>query len=172
MTIEEFTSSFYSLRSKVESYANKLLNKRVEAEDVAQDVMLKIWQSGLDLSTIKNPEAYCIQMTKHLSLDRLKAKNFQWSPIPDQLSQRAAADNPEVATDGSQFLEMLELALKELPPIQRKLFEYREIEGLTYEEMAQKEDLSLSSVKVYLHRARTTLRTALINASNGEYNYE
>jgi RNA polymerase sigma-70 factor (ECF subfamily) len=111
-------------------------------------------------------------MTKHLSLDRLKAKNFQWSPIPEQMSQRAAADNPEVATDGTQFMEMLEMALKELPPIQRKLFEYREIEGLTYEEMGRREDLSLSSVKVYLHRARTTLRTALINASNGDYNYE
>jgi len=168
MTIEEFTSSFYSLRSKIESYANKLLNKRVEAEDVAQDVMLKIWQSGLDLNTIKNPEAYCIQMTKHMSLDRLKAKNFQWSVLPEQLSQREAADNPETATNGSQFMEMLEVALRELPPLQRKLFEYREIEGLTYEEMARREDLSLSSVKVYLHRARTTLRTALINASNGE----
>ena len=172
MTKEEFTASFYSLRTKVEMYANKLLQKKVEAEDVAQEVMLKIWQSGIDLKSINNPEAYCIQMTKHLSLDRLKAKNYRWNELPDHLLQQPASGNPERTLEGNDFMEILESSLKTLPPIQRKLFEYREIEGLTYEEMAKKEDMSLASVKVYLHRARTALRTSIINATNGDYHYE
>ncbi len=103
MTIEEFTSTFYSLRSKVEAYANRLLQKQVEAEDVSQDVMLKIWQSGVDLNEINNPEAYCIQMTKHLSLDRLKAKNYQWNTLTDDLNQSSDLDHPEKYLERKDF---------------------------------------------------------------------
>ncbi|MCH8031997.1 MAG: sigma-70 family RNA polymerase sigma factor, partial [Bacteroidetes bacterium] len=68
---------------------------------------------------------------------------------------------PDRLTESSDFREHLERAIGRLDEPYRSLIVLREIHGLAYKELGETLDLSLSTTKVYLHRARKRLRNAL-----------
>ena len=56
--------------------------------------------------------------------------------------------------------------LESIPEKQREIFQLREVEGLTYEEIAEYLEISMDQVKVNLHRARKTLKEYLLEQRN------
>ena len=73
MQLKYFTENILPLKDRLFRLALCVLQSKEEAEDIVQEVMLKIWGCKEE---INNPAAYCVTVTKNLSLDRLRHKDW------------------------------------------------------------------------------------------------
>ncbi|MCB1037407.1 MAG: RNA polymerase sigma factor [Acidobacteria bacterium] len=162
---EHFQDLLEQEKNRVFSFAMYYLSCPAEAEDVTQEVLIKLWQSfdGLDLSTVG---AWLRRVTRNACFDRLRRLKVRRTYAEEQESQ-AASTAPEKAADpeneaaASAFQEHLRLALADLQEPCRSVVLLREVQGFKYEEIAECLDLPLNTVKTHLFRGRRALRTTL-----------
>src|SRR5882757_10727675 len=72
MNFEMFESRVLPVKNKLFRFAFRLLGSSEEAKDVVQEVFIKIWNGRDQMEQIQNMEAWCMRITKNLSLDRLR----------------------------------------------------------------------------------------------------
>lgn len=121
-----------------------------ETEDVAQDVMLKLWQMRDELDRYRSVEALVTVM----------AKRQTWGKInPHNILQREEADvrTPQEVLEEKENEAWLEHRLAELPSTQQTLLQMRQVERRSHEELSQLLGIEPSSVSTLLARARRTL---------------
>ena len=138
--------------------ALSITGNRQDAEDVVQDTLFKVWRKKDDWEAIDNLEAYCYRSTRNIALDKLALKENQQEAWDD------AFDIPEVTTNAHEQLEadeqmaQLEEAIRRLPEKQRTVFQLREVEELSYKEIAESLHITEEQVKITLFRARQKLK--------------
>ncbi len=74
MEQEQFKKEILPLREKLFLYARRLLDNPEDAEDVMQEVFLKLWYMRGELDYYNNVMALSVQITKHLCLNRMKVR--------------------------------------------------------------------------------------------------
>ncbi|UCS94181.1 RNA polymerase sigma factor [Echinicola marina] len=155
-----FEAYIWSLRGKLYRMAYLWLKDRAEAEDVVQEVFEKAWANRAALQKMENSVGWMVRVVKNQSLQRLRERQ-KWVVVDGQ------EEMPEVSLDSSEdvspAVKMVFRFLKELPEKQREVFQLREVEGLTYEEIAEYMEISVAQVKVNLFRARKKLRSFMLN---------
>ncbi len=155
-----FMNDVLPLKDKLFRLAWRITLNRTEAEDVVQDTLIRVWNQREQWSAIRNPETFCLTICRNLALDRIKRAAHL--PLPEQ--EQEPADNqpaPDEALSGNERLRMVRTAMDELPEVQRAIMELRDIEGMTYQEIAETLSVTETQVKVYLHRARTKIKTRI-----------
>ena len=75
MKLEEFTSMILPIKDKLYRFSLNIVGNVAEAEDVVQEVFIKLWKKSSEMSVINNKEAWCMTLTKNLSLDKLRSKH-------------------------------------------------------------------------------------------------
>ncbi len=100
-------------------------------------------------------------MTRNASLDRLRRRRLVSADQAVLEAQPDGAAQPDRQVAGDEFGRRLQRAVDGLTEPFRSLVILREMQGLEYQTIAQTLSLSLSQVKVYLHRARRQLRHEL-----------
>lgn len=161
MSLELFTHRVLPLKDKLFRFACRLLQNAAEAEDAVQDVMVKIWAKRGEWDRWENLEGYCMTSMRNHCLERLRSRRGRYVEV------EALAGLPGAERDPSQVLLDREVAaeirksMEALPEKQYLVMQLREVEGLTYQEIAGALDLSMEQVKVYLHRARTAVKNTL-----------
>lgn len=149
--VEEYQDQAWSL-------ARYLLKDAAEAEDVCQESFVKLWhqQDSIDPTKVK---AWLMKVTRNGCLDRIRRRKPS-----EQLGDWQAADsNAEPQKDAEHFElgQWLQRSIARLGEPYRSLVVLRDVQQNSYEEVAEALELSLSQVKVYLHRARKQLRESL-----------
>ncbi len=134
----------------------------MEAEDVVQEVLVRIWQKRDSWHEIENMEAMTMKMTKNLALDKLKSKYNRTDSLPEYADWRDDAAQPDEVTESNDMIDRIRNIMNELPEKHRLVMQLRDIEGLSYEEISQTLDMPMSQVKTNLFRARTHIREHLI----------
>src|SRR4051812_39907544 len=81
MDLETFQTRVFPVKNKLFRFAFRLLGSSEEAKDVVQEVFVKLWNGRQQLGEIHNMEAWCMRITKNLSLDRLRQQ--QRRPMDD-----------------------------------------------------------------------------------------
>ena len=94
MVVEEVVEIIWKMRDKLFRFSLKILDSRSEAEDVVQEVYFKILNKQTDVGELKNPEAWCMTLTKKLSLDKLKSKHKRVNEISAALPMCETSDSP------------------------------------------------------------------------------
>jgi len=74
MTVETFKIEVLPLKHKLYRFAKRLLKNATEAEDIVQEVFIRLWSRREKLSEYKSIEAFAMTITKNLCLDNLKSK--------------------------------------------------------------------------------------------------
>ena len=165
-------------RDCVYGTARYLVRSTEDAEDVVQETFIRLWRAGSDLE-LESTRAWLLRVCRNLCLDTLRRRKVRERAraSAEHMSERGrlgieiAEDDGrerslEVSDLGSDALHtesyldaqrMIE-AMEELQEPQRSIILLREVSDFTYEEIAETLDLSLSAVKVYLHRARKKIR--------------
>lgn len=152
-------------RDEIYRYAHALLANRADAEDAAQEVLLRLWNHLPTLNPF-NLRAWLLRTTRHYCLDQIRRRSNLSSPTPvddeflDDRPDELAVD-PSQAADSSFRLEQARAALLALPENLRSVFVLYEVNGLRYREIAKTLEIPINSVKVYLSRARTKLSEQL-----------
>ena len=127
---------------------------REEAEDIAQDVMLRLWQMHDELERFRSVEAVVTLMAKHTLRDlqrRRTAESLEEATIVSLTS------SPQEELEAKENEEWLIMKLQQLPTTQRTLLYMRQEERRSHEEIAQLLGIETTSVSTLLARARRTL---------------
>lgn len=157
----EFRILCHRHRDEIYRFALSLLANRSDAEDAAQEVLLRLWNHLPKLNPF-NMRAWLLRTTRHYCLDQIRRRSNRTTPVlidDDALDDRPdeSAINPRSAADASLRLEQAREALRKLPETLRSVFILYEVNGLRYREIADTLEIPINSVKVYLSRARERL---------------
>ena len=149
--------------TRVYRLAYRLTGNPHDAEDLTQEVFVRVFRS-LSSYTPGTFEGWLHRITTNLFLDQARRKaKIRFDALAEdaesRIPSRSAAPDTQVM-DGL-FDDDVELALRELPPDFRAAVVLCDIEGLTYEEIADVLGLKLGTVRSRIHRGRTMLRKAL-----------
>jgi len=146
----------------------KMLGNASEAEDISQQVFLRVWRHAKRYRPDAKFTTYLFTITRNLVFNesrRKKRRNEVSSDEREENSHTQTADDPHRQPDTELLQEELraavDKAISSLPEQQRMAVVLRRYEQMPYEEIAKVLDLSVSAVKSLLFRARTTLRDAL-----------
>ena len=133
-----------------------------EAEDVVQDVIIKLWKQQSGGTHIDNLEAYTLRMVRNLALDRQRMKVNQTENIDGM--DFSGTSSVEDAIEQDERISRIRQAMAQLPEKQRIAMQLRDFEGRSYKEIADIMEITEDQVKVNIFRARQTIRQ-LISAS-------
>lgn len=169
-----FTQMVEDYQNMVYTLAYRFLGDSGEAEDLAQEVFLKIYRSLKSFKGLSSLKTWIYRITTNMSLNRIKflqrrKKNNQvqlegdansdtLAPI-DTLSDKAP--RPDRNVHAGDISDRLQQALAEITPEQRAVVILRDIEGLTYEEIAGNLEINLGTVKSRLARGRMNIQEKL-----------
>ncbi len=159
-----FYQEIFPIRHKLYRFALRITGSSADAEDVVQEVLEKVWKTTADQSeTIQNWEAWCMTLTRNRSLDKNKLQaNRRTAPLDTLTDQAGAIISPEKALEEQDMTQRVRMLIRQLPEKQRLVMHLRDIEELSYEEIAKTLDITIDQVKVNLHRARKTVREQLL----------
>ena len=146
-------------KAGVYAFAYERLHNFHDAEDIAQEVFLTAYKK---LNTFdgarSNFSSWLFTIAKYKSINVMRKKKAQ--PI-DDLPEKATDVNSQNRISESEFFQLLDAALAQLPLKLKIAFVLAEIEGLTYEQIAQVETVRIGTVKSRINRARKRLRQTL-----------
>ncbi|MBL7817669.1 MAG: sigma-70 family RNA polymerase sigma factor [Saprospiraceae bacterium] len=151
-----------NVKDKLYRFALRITGDVAEAEDVVQEVFIKVWNKRDDMQEVNNPEAYCMTLTRNLSLDKIKSKHRQTAEIGEALQLTDSESTPYTTLEKNDALTQIRKWMQELPEKQRLTMHLRDIEGMAYDEIAESLDISMAQVKVNLHRARQFIREKML----------
>lgn len=157
---EAFTIVFHKYRSRLFDYAVTLTKTTATAEEIVQDVFLKIWTNREKLTEVDNPVGYIFRMAKNAGVDFLR-KLAVGRKLQGHLS---VADQDNTTIDTLNLMETRRLiagAMENLTPAQREVFYLSRYEGLRYEEIADKLQISRNTVRNHLVASIRTIRSHL-----------
>jgi RNA polymerase sigma-70 factor (family 1) len=155
-----FRILFNTHSSRVYGYALKLTRAQDLAEEIVQDVFMKIWINRFSICEIQNIEAYLIALTRNHTFNALKRIAIE-EAAKARLSRKLeqAHHATEEAVNFRESQNILNKALDRLPPQQRIVYSLCREEGLKYEEVAQRLNISRLTVKTHMQQALRTLKS-------------
>lgn len=170
----DFRHDLLPLKNKLFRMAIRITLDRPEAEDVVEDVLVKVWEMRTtpEMQRVTNLEAYCLTMTRNLALDRARRLDAQRVSLDDDQHQADVMQRPDNAMLPDQIMEhndrlmWVRQLFDTLPEKQRTVLQLRDIEEHTYQEIADIMRISESDVKVTIFRARQALKQLIQNKPN------
>lgn len=139
--------------------ALRLTKAPEKAEDLSQEVFIKIWENRTKLVSIKHLEGYIYTLTRNLVLDFLRKKVFVTENI-NYLVHYFHDDTlmPHEKLEYKELESTLEFAMSSLSGNVGEVFRLSRIEGLSHEQIAKKLDISVVTSKTYIVRALKEIR--------------
>ncbi len=146
----------------VYTMAYRLTGDDEEARDLAQDVLLRL-HKGLRRYREGNFEGWLYRTTVNAFRDRLrKRKRLREDALPEDLGSRAGSGPiVEEAVQREELRRIVQRALVKLPPEFREVVVLRDLEGRSYDEIAEILDIPAGTVRSRIHRGREALRQIL-----------
>ena len=133
-----------------------ILESQPDAQDVVQDLFIKLWNTRDELDKVLNLKAYCTTLIKNLCIDRIrKASKEQIIEPQADISESRTIDEDLIAKDK---LGRVMAAIERLPKGQRNVVKMYVLEDMSYDEISEKTGMSNLTLRVLLSNARKTLR--------------
>jgi RNA polymerase sigma-70 factor, ECF subfamily len=146
----------------------RMLGTNSDAEDIAQQVFVRVWKNVKRYEPRAKFTTWLLKITRNLVFNELRRRSRHPAvPLQSETDEeeRPLKDEQAVAPDSAlldaELQEAVDAAIAELPETQRMAVILRRYEELSYEEIAEALDQSVSAVKSLLFRARTELRENL-----------
>lgn len=159
---QSFELLFRRLYPKLCAYARKFLHDMNDSKEIVQEVFLSIWKNRDQIDEGQSLNSYLFVATKSRCLNFLEAKKVRskhaeilWYLYVQESTENNNAFQQLVAND---LEKNLTIAVDRLPKECRKVFELSRYEGLKYQEIAQRLNISIKTVETQMSRALTRLR--------------
>ena len=159
MTRDDFNELVRQQNRNLYGYAFRILRNQEEAEDAVQEVFIKLWGLGKKLDEYNSIQALATTMIKNLCIDQIrKRKHFLTEENEGKDFYNTDSSSPLTIMENSETEEILIHIIDKLPDVYKLVINMREIEGLSYEEIADKTELNINTLRVTLSRARKIIR--------------
>ncbi len=157
MDARTFKATFLPLTDRLYRLAFHYLRRNDEAEDVVQEVFLRLLDMGERLDHYRNPGALVMTMVRNLSLDRLRTRHTV-SDGEVTLPDTPHDDDPGEAFDRRENVRRMMRLIDSLDEPARTIIHMRDVEGCDYPEIAGVTGLTVNNVRVILSRTRKKIR--------------
>lgn len=166
MVARDFKTNVLPVSKKLLRFATHFLKDEDLARDVVQDVFLKLWQKRESLDVVENMEAFAMRMTRNRCLDVLRANKTV--PMDAETDRKLKEKTIDVHSkvELSESAHQIKKLIDKLPDLQRTVMQMRDIEQLTYDEIAEATDLKVNAIRVNLSRARKKVRDEFLKLNN------
>jgi RNA polymerase sigma-70 factor (ECF subfamily) len=157
-----FQLIFDKHRNRIYKTAIKFLKSPIIAQDVVQDVFLKLWFERYNINENKPLEGWLYTVAKNNILNKLRKIANDWKAV-DQFAhqQTSNENNTDYRVIDGQYQNLLKVAISKLPDQQKMVFLLSRNEKLTYDQIGQKLNISPLTVKTHLSRALFFLKKEL-----------
>src|SRR5215469_331577 len=163
LTTERVWEEFHT---PLQQFIRRRISDEETAEDVLQDVFLKIHQHMDALKDVRKLESWIYQITRNVIIDAYRSRRQEAT-----LESAEALDLPEELPDDdivSELLPSVRAMVRNLPELDRQALVLTEYQGLTQKELAERLGLSLSGAKSRVQRAREKLKQQLLECCHFE----
>lgn len=152
--------------------AYRLTANQDDAEDLVQDLLLRLYEKKIDLDTIEKLFSWLLRSLYHQFIDNCRKKSRR--PIDDKeeksdeiiASMWDEQESPHLIHEQTNSTKKLQDAINNLKPNQQALISLHDMEGYSLSELSEILELPLGTLKSRLHRARHTLRDQLSQDQN------
>jgi RNA polymerase sigma-70 factor (ECF subfamily) len=159
VTLTDYNSAVDQHADGIYRFAVKHLRDTDTAKDVVQESFARLWQKVDEVDGAK-AKSYLFTTAHHLLVDEAR-KGSRSTRMEDR-----HADLHWGSQGQPDLKEVLDAALATLPEVQRSVVLLRDLEGYSYEEIAELTQLNITQVKVYIYRGRTALKDYIGNLEN------
>lgn len=163
-----FRELYDSYRDDIYAYSKSMLKDRSQAEEIVQDVFMKVWLNRAALDPTLSFKAYVFRLTRNMTINVLKkaANEEKLRKILFYKTQHNYSPSPDVTINEKDYNELRNKIIEELPPRRKLIFEMSRNEGLSYQEISLKLGISESTVKTQMSKALETIRALLYKHSD------
>lgn len=153
-----FKQLLLPLYPRLHRVALRLLGNVEDAEDMVQEVYMKLWSKRDALPEVKDVEAYCVTLTKNMCIDRLRLAEVEEVDVETMTLPIAATDDVARRIEERDTVEHVKAFVVTLPENQQRVITLRDIEERSFEEIEQMTGLTAVNVRALLSRARKAIR--------------
>ncbi len=157
----------YALCSgKLFAVTMRIMKDRAEAEDVLQEAFIRIWQKSHSFRPGQAKAiSWLVTIARNLAIDRLRARQMPVAPM--EMAQDIADEKPTPETEASnnETRTQLEACLAELEKNRAEAVKSAYLEGYSYQELADRYDTPLNTIRTWLRRSLLRLRNCLEQSS-------
>ena len=164
MTRSEFEHIAAQLRQRVLKVGLDFFGNKEDAEDATQETMVQLWRYCEHIEAERNVEALAVRVAKNccVSMFRCQQRQMDVVNINQQAhKQQKSSSSPQELLEAKDTQRMLSEALDLLKPRERQLFEMRQIENLSVEEVSEQTGIPKPSVIAMVSAARKKIFTEL-----------
>ena len=162
MDIAAYKRTVMEMRPALLLVAKRITRNSEDAEDVVQEVCLKLWHRCRTAGQPDNMKAYCMTMTRNISIDKIRGRDHG-EPLDELQHVEAATHLPDELLEIKEEHTLIHTIIAALPPLQGKILRLKEIEGYETDEIAALTGITVEAVRNNLSRARRQLRDLYLN---------
>jgi RNA polymerase sigma-70 factor (ECF subfamily) len=160
-----FDAIYEKYSRKLYGFVLRYLKQETDAEEIVQEVFFKIWKSRSRIDIYSSFESFLFTIAYNSTISLLRKRANEKNYL-EYLKQRQQIDQASNQIDEIQYNELneqVESLLNELTPRQKEIFRLSRYEGLSHEEIANKLNISVNTVKNHLVAALSFLKSNLDN---------
>lgn len=146
---------------KLLKYALLQIAEPMVAEEIVQDTFIYLWKKRTSLSIESSLEAYMFKSVKNKCLNYVKSKVHRMNILMsgDEIISNMSASMDDLETE--ELHELIELALRSLPPQTSMIYSFSRNAGLTYTEIAEKLNVSKKTIEYHVSSALRLIKKYL-----------
>lgn len=157
-----FETIFWKYNPRVFNFISSLLYDKILAEDLTQNVFLKIWERHNDIQPEEGFEAYLFTIARNMVYKETE-KRLISERFLDSIKQTDADRHVELDIDTESLKEYIDELVEQLPPSRKKIYEMSRKQHLSNKEIAIQLSISEKTVETQIYRALHYLRSKLAN---------
>lgn len=165
---DKFRRLMEPLVDKMHSAAYRLTGSREDAEDLLQETFVKVYRNIDRFEEGTNPGAWVYTIMRNTFLNNIRSKKSKDTLLFDEEAVERLADTSEPYQTEEDIDAELQSVLDSLPPDMRSALVAREVNGLSYQEIADTMGLPIGTVKSRINRARDALKDRWLRLKGGQ----
>ena len=145
---------------KVKYFIFGFVKSSAIAEELSQDVFMKIWENFDKIIFIECRDAYIYRIARNIALDHITQRNKEKESYGNNL-KLSENNSIEEEIDAKELQLLIELTVNSIPPQRKKVYKLSRIEGISNDNIAKKLNISKKTVENHLNIALNKIRKTI-----------
>lgn len=154
-----FDTLYLHYKESLTDFLYFLMHNRDEAENIAQDIFVSLWEHRAEITSVKYFKSYLFQAARYQAYDQLKKAGVagRYTEFVKN-TQVEFGNDPEEIYRGHEMALFIELSLQKMPEMQSRVFRMIHEEGLSLSEVANRLKITYKAASSLYYRSKQTLK--------------